>query len=63
MAGGRITSGSGDALASVEIFVIGASSWIFKKEIPQPRLAPAMVVIANTPIISGGMYANVSRFK
>ena len=56
VAGGRITSGPGDELSSVEMMVVGQPSWQFMQSIPQPRLAPSMVIIAGRPQLSGGHY-------
>ena len=52
VAGGRVTSGPGDELASVEVMIVGESSWQNRRPLPQPRLSPAMVVINNTPQVS-----------
>ena len=54
--GGRITSGPGDELSSVEMMVVGQPFWQFKQSLPQPRLAPSMVIIAGRPQLSGGHY-------
>ena len=56
VAGGRITSGPGDELSSVEMMVVGQPFWQFKQSLPQPRLAPSMVIIAGRPQLSGGHY-------
>jgi len=56
VAGGRVTSGPGDELSTVEMMVIGQPFWKYKKSLPQPRLAPSMVVIAGRPQLSGGHY-------
>jgi len=56
VAGGRVTSGPGDELTSVEMMVVGQPFWQFKKALPQPRLAPSMVIIAGRPQLSGGHY-------
>jgi len=60
VAGGRITSGPGDELISVEMMVVGQPFWQFKQSLPQPRLAPSMVIIAGRPQLSGGHY-EISR--
>ena len=59
VAGGRITSSRGDELSSVEMMVVGQSFWSYKHPLPQPRLAPSMVVIHNTPQLTGGNYEDV----
>ena len=56
VAGGRITSGPGDELVSVEMMVVGQPYWQVKQSLPQPRLAPSMVIIAGRPQLSGGHY-------
>ena len=56
VAGGRVTSGPGDELSTVEMMVVGQPFWKYKKSLPQPRLAPSMVVIAGRPQLSGGHY-------
>ena len=57
VAGGRVTSGPGDELDSVEMLIIGEDRWRPRQPLPEPRLAPAMVVINNTPLLIGGNYA------
>ena len=57
VAGGRVTSGPGDELNTVEVLVIGQTQWQYRRPLPEPRLAPAMVVITNTPLLIGGNYA------
>ena len=57
VAGGRVTSGPGDELDSVEMLIIGEDRWRPRQSLPEPRLAPAMVVINNTPLLIGGNYA------
>ena len=59
VAGGRITSSRGDELSSVEMMVLGQPYWEFRQPLPQPRLAPSMVVIQNTPQLTGGNYEDV----
>ena len=59
VAGGRITSSRGDELSSVEMMVVGQPYWEYKQSLPQPRLAPSMVVIHNTPQLTGGNYEDV----
>jgi len=56
VAGGRITSGPGDELISVEMMVVGQPFWKYKSSLPQPRLAPSMVIIGGRPQLSGGHY-------
>ena len=56
VAGGRVTSTPGDELASVEVMVVGQPYWSFKAPLPQPRLAPAMVVLGGKPLLTGGSY-------
>ena len=56
-AGGRVTSGPGDELNTVEVLIIGETRWRTRQPLPEPRLAPAMVVINNTPLLIGGNYA------
>lgn len=57
VAGGRVTSGPGDELNTVEVLIIGEARWKSRQRLPEPRLAPAMVVINNTPLLIGGNYA------
>ena len=57
VAGGRVTSGPGDELDSVEMLIIGEDRWRPRQPLSEPRLAPAMVVINNTPLLVGGNYA------
>ena len=57
VAGGRVTSGPGDELDTVELLIIGQTRWRPRQPLPEPRLAPAMVVINNTPLLIGGNYA------
>ena len=59
VAGGRITSSRGDELSSVEMMVVGQSYWSYRHPLPQPRLAPSMVVIHNTAQLTGGNYEDV----
>ena len=59
VAGGRITSSRGDELSSVEMMVVGQPYWSYRHPLPQPRLAPSMVVIHNTPQLTGGNYEDV----
>ena len=50
---------------AVEVLVLGGTSWVSRSPLPQPRLAPAMVVVANTPRLVGGSYdvaGNVETF-
>ena len=61
VAGGRVTSGPGDELASVEVMVVGESYWQTRQPLPQPRLSPSMVVINNIPQLSGGNYDTGAR--
>lgn len=61
VAGGRVTSRPGDELSSVEMMVVGQNYWRYRMELPQPRLAPAMVVIGGRPLLSGGSYEIGSR--
>ena len=59
VAGGRITSSRGDELSSVEMMVVGQPFWSYRQSLPQPRLAPSLVVIHNTPQLTGGNYEDV----
>jgi len=61
VAGGRITSTPGDELTSVEVMVVGQPYWQFKAPLPQPRLAPAMVVLGGKPLLTGGSYERFSQ--
>merc|ERR1719242_530541 len=61
VAGGRVTSTPGDELASVEVMVVGQPYWSFKAPLPQPRLAPAMVVLGGKPLLTGGSYERFSQ--
>ena len=61
VAGGRVTSTPGDELASVEVMVVGQPYWSFKAPLPQPRLAPAMVVLGGKPLLTGGSYETGGR--
>ena len=36
--------------------VVGQPYWTFKASLPQPRLAPAMVVLGGKPLLTGGSY-------
>ena len=36
--------------------VVGQPYWTFKAPLPQPRLAPAMVVLGGKPLLTGGSY-------
>ena len=36
--------------------VVGQPYWTFKAPLPQPRLAPAMVVLGGNPLLTGGSY-------
>ena len=56
---GRISSQRGDELSSVEMMVLGQPFWAYRQALPQPRLAPSMVVIRNTPQLIGGNYEDV----
>ena len=55
VAGGRITSGPGDELASVEVMIVGQPYWQTRQPLPQPRLAPSMVIVDNIPKLLGTM--------
>ena len=55
VAGGRITSGPGDELASVEVMMVGQPYWQTRQPLPQPRLAPSMVIVDNIPKLLGTM--------
>ena len=57
VAGGRVTSRPGDELNTVEMLIIGEAVWRPKQPLPEPRLAPAMVILDNTPLLIGGNYA------
>ena len=35
---------------------MGQPYWTFKAPLPQPRLAPAMVVLGGNPLLTGGSY-------
>ena len=56
VAGGRITSRPGDELSSAELLQPGAARWKPIAALPQPRLAPSLVLIAGRPRLSGGHY-------
>ena len=56
VAGGRVTSRPGDELSSAELLQPGAARWRPIAALPQPRLAPSLVLIAGRPRLSGGHY-------
>ena len=39
-----------------QVMVVGQPYWSFKAPLPQPRLAPAMVVLGGKPLLTGGSY-------
>ena len=61
VAGGRVTSQPGDELSSVEVMVVGQPYWRLRAPLPQPRLAPAMVVLGGLPLLTGGSYEVLER--
>lgn len=61
VAGGRVTSSPGDSLSMVEVMVVGEPFWRVKKSLPQPRLAPSLVVIGGHAQVSGGNYETGTR--
>ena len=44
-----------------QVMVVGQPYWSFKAPLPQPRLAPAMVVLGGKPLLTGGSYETGGR--
>ena len=61
MAGGQVTSRQGGELSSVEVMVVGQPYWQVKQALPQPRVAPSLVVTNNIVQLSGGSYETDNR--